>query len=317
MNMTSAIEISIIIPSYDRMVLLERTLRGCFAQTLSDGKPFEIIIADNHPQQLAREVVERLQLETSIPIIYTANTTRGIAAIRNAGVKASRGRFVAFVDDDEAPQPGWIEALRGSLERTGADASFGPKFPEFELGHAPDWDPEGWYYTCDFRLPKDGEIILFGRRRPRGKGLGTGNSMFRVATCFPDREPFNVKMLNGEDTELFFRLLHRGARFVWTPDAVVREYIEKDRMSFDYMRRRLMRSSQHYAISRVTTSQHPFIARIKVSILGLGQIFVHGILFVLTGEFLDARRVKNRMGIAKGWGKLTFEHQIGFINKTA
>ncbi|MDE1174022.1 MAG: glycosyltransferase family A protein [Parvibaculaceae bacterium] len=316
MEPANKIEASIVIPSYDRMALLERTLRGCFGQTFSSGA-FEIVIADNHPQQLARAVVERLQLETPIPILYTSNVAHGIAAIRNAGVKAARGRFIAFVDDDEEPQPGWLEALHSSLERTGADAAFGPKFPVFESGHAPDWDPEGWYYTCDFRLPRDGEIILFGRRRPRGKGLGTGNSMFRVETCFADREPFNVKMVNGEDTELFFRLLHGGARFVWTPEAIVREFIETSRTDFNYMRRRLMRSSQHYAISRVTTSKNPGVSRIKVAILGLGQVIVHGVLFILTGEFLDPKRVANRMGIAKGWGKLTYRHQIGFINNTA
>ena len=88
------------------------------------------------------------------------------------------------------------------MERTGADAAFGPKHPVFEGGKPPAWDPEGWRYTLDFKEPADTELHLFGRLRKKGKGLGSGNACFRVATCFDRPEPFSVAFGdgNGEDS---------------------------------------------------------------------------------------------------------------------
>ncbi|MDP9861511.1 MULTISPECIES: glycosyltransferase family 2 protein [Streptosporangium] len=40
---------------------------------------------------------------------------RGPAAARNAGWRAARTPWIAFLDDDVVPQPGWAEALRADL----------------------------------------------------------------------------------------------------------------------------------------------------------------------------------------------------------
>ncbi|HWK48163.1 MAG TPA: glycosyltransferase family A protein [Stellaceae bacterium] len=314
-----AIEVSIVVLSYDRIALLERTLRSCLTQHLPGNAAFELIVADNHADRLAAGLVERLAAESAVPICYLADPVRNVSIVRNVGIAAARGRYVAFIDDDEAAEPGWLAGLYACLERTGTDAAFGPKLPEFETGQPPDWDPEAQFYTCDFGLPEDGEIILFGRLRKRGKGLGTGNSMFRVATCFNEPEPFNVDFGNGngEDTQLFFRLMKAGRRFVWCPSARVVEFIQAERMRFAYMRTRMKRGSQHYAVSRVATSRNRTITAAKVALLGMAQIAVHAALYVATGEFLTPARVVNRIGMAKGLGKLTYSKPIGFIKETA
>ena len=173
-----SVDISVVILSYDRVHLLERTLRGCAVQG-GDWGGFEIIVVDNHPDQLARRLVEGLTVETGVAMTYLADPRRNISIVRNKGIAAAQGRYVAFIDDDEEPQAGWLAALTACLDRTGADAAFGPKLPEFEGGRAPDWDPEGWRYTLDFQMPADEQIHMFGRLRKRGKGLGSGNAAFR------------------------------------------------------------------------------------------------------------------------------------------
>ena len=137
-----SVDISVVILSYDRVHLLERTLRGC-AEQGGDWGRFEIIVVDNHPDQLARSLVERLVAETGAAMIYLADPRRNISIVRNKGIAAASGRYVAFIDDDEEPQTGWLAALTACLDRTGADAAFGPKLPEFEGGRAPEWDPQG------------------------------------------------------------------------------------------------------------------------------------------------------------------------------
>ena len=301
------------------MHLLERTLRGCATQG-GDWGGFEIIVVDNHPDELARSLVQGLAVETGVAMTYLADPRRNISIVRNQGIAAAQGRYVAFIDDDEEPQQNWLAELTACLDRTGADAAFGPKLPEFEGGRAPDWDPEGWRYTLDFQMPADEEIHMFGRLRKRGKGLGSGNAAFRVATCLSGPEPFSVAFgnANGEDTQLLFRLAMAGKRFVWCPDAVVREFIEIRRARPDYMVTRLKRGSQHYAVCRIYTSANKPLTTAKVALLGLAQMTVHAGLYVASGEFLDRqRRYDHRIGMAKGLGKLTWTAPIGFIEEKA
>ncbi len=315
--MSGDIDISVVVLSYDRVHLLERTLAGIFERGAA-GVRFEVVVVDNHPDRLAEALVAG-HAAAGAPIVYLSDARRNISIVRNLGIKASRGRYVAFIDDDEAPDAGWLKALLDTLERTGADAAFGPKLPAFEGGAAPDWDPQGWRYTLDFRLPADTELHLFGRFRKKGKGLGSGNAAFRVATCLADPEPFDVAFgdANGEDTQLLFRLALGGRRFVWSPDAVVREFIEIERARPDYMITRMKRGSQHYAVCRIATSRHKLVTTARVTLLGLIQMGVHAGLYVVTGEFLRPRRFDHRIGLAKGLGKLTWRSPIGFIEEKA
>lgn len=318
MTLAKEIAVSVVVLSYDRVRLLERTLVTCLRPEVAQGVPFEIIVVDNHPDRLAEGLVSRLAAEGA-PIRYFADARRNVSIVRNVGIKAATGRYVAFIDDDEAPDPGWLYELHACLERTGADAAFGPKHPVFEAGHPPAWDPQGWRYTLDYREPADTPIHLFGRLRKKGKGLGSGNAAFRVSTCFDTPEPFAVAFgdANGEDTHLLFRLTLAGKRFVWCPTAMVREFIETDRTKPSYMITRMKRGSQHYAASRIATSPSPGVTRVKVALLGLAQIAVHAALYVLTGEWRGGDRFDNRIGMAKGLGKLTYRAPIGFIDEKA
>ncbi|MDH4386681.1 MAG: glycosyltransferase family 2 protein [Caulobacter sp.] len=317
--MTSRIDISVVVLSYNRVHLLGRTLRGCLAQA-ADAPCFEIIVVDNHPDRLSEGLVEGLATANpAVPLVYLSDSRRNISIVRNKAIAAASGTYVVFIDDDEAPQPLWLAEMFACLERTGADAAFGPKLPEFEGGAAPDWDPQGWRYTLDFQLPADTPLHLFGRFRRKGKGLGSGNAAFRVSTCLADPEPFAVAFgdANGEDTQLLFRLALAGRRFVWCPTAVVHEFIETERARPDYMITRMKRGSQHYAVCRIDTSRNKLLTTLRVALLGLAQFSVHAALYVLSGEAIQPGRYDHRIGMAKGLGKLTWRSPIGFINEGA
>lgn len=317
--MSPPIAISVVVLSYDRVHLLERALTAGLRQEAPAGAGFEFIVVDNHPDRLAEGLVTRLAATSPVPVTYLSDPRRNISVVRNKGIAAAKGDYVAFFDDDEAPDDRWLHELHACLERTGADVAFGPKLPLFEAGKAPDWDPEAWLYTLDFRMPADAPIQMFGRLRRKGKGLGSGNAAFRVATCFNTPEPFSVAFgdANGEDTQLLFRLALANRKFVWCPTAIVREFIETERTNPDYMVTRMKRGSQHYAASRINTSDTPKVTQAKVAALGLAQFCVHAGLFLLSGEFLGRRRYDHRIGMAKGLGKLTYRAPIGFIQEKA
>ena len=317
--MSRDLDVSVVILSYDRVHLLERTLTACLADRSADALAWEIIVVDNHPERLAERIVARLAQVACAPITYLSDARRNVSIVRNLGIAKARGRYVAFIDDDEAPETGWLTELVATLDRTGADAAFGPKYPEFEGGAPPAWNRDGWRYTLDMQMSQDEQVHLFGRLRKKGKGLGSGNAAFRAATCFDTPEPFAVAFGdgNGEDTHLLFRLALAGKRMVWAPKAKVLEFIETDRAKPSYMVTRMKRGSQHYAASRIATSNHKLMTQARVSLLGLAQFAVHAGLYVVSAEWLRRNSFDHRIGMAKGLGKLTWRAPIGFIDEKA
>lgn len=313
-----AVDVSVVVLSYDRVHLLKRTLEALLDPAVTAGVAFELIVADNHPDRLAEGPVADIAARAPFRVHYGAHPERNYAIVRNLGIAAARGRYIAFVDDDEQPQAGWLAALYTCLERTGADAAFGRKLPLFETGQAPDWDPRARLFTADREQPQDCEIQMFGARRP-GKGLGAGNSIFRAATCFAGPEPFDPRfgVGGGEDTYILFKLAQEGRRFVWCPEAVVVEFMEKDRIRKSYILQRLKRGSQHYASRRVLLNPNPKRMAVRVAILGLGQLLVHTALYLATLPFSDAGSFAHRVAMAKGLGKLTWRRPIGFIDERA
>jgi glycosyltransferase involved in cell wall biosynthesis len=305
----SCLDVSIVIPCYDRLDLLERTLRACLTQIVPADLAFEIIVADNHADQLAAELVERFAETSDVPLRHVPAPARNIALARNCGIAAAAGAFIGFVDDDEAPEPDWLANHYACLQRTRADASFGPKFPEFEGGHAPSWDKQGWFYTVDFGLPADTEIRPLDWWPVRGRGLGTGNSMLRRERCLSGARPFDETYgrTGGEDTLMFFGLARAGRRFVWCPSAKVREFNSAGRMTPDYMRARLNRSARHSAQCRLAVSDHKWLTRVVTVLIGTAQVVVHGVLWVCT------RRTKHWLGIGKGTGKLFMGRRLDFV----
>ena len=288
--------VSVVIPCYDRLSLLERTLRACFAQTAE--VPWEIVVADNHPDKLAAAMVA--SLASPVPLRHVDAGERNIATARNRGVAAAGAPLIAFVDDDEAPEAGWLSAHLACLDRTGADASFGPKYPVFEGGIAPAWDPEGRFYTTDFRLPPDTEIRPLDWWPPQARGLGTGNSVLRRSTCLPGPAPFDEVFgrAGGEDSMLLLGLAKAGRRFVWCPDAVVSEFNEAGRLSAGYMARRVQRSARHSAAVRLAISDRKAVTRLGTAAVGLAQLGIYGPLWAAT------RQPRHAMKMSKGLGKL-------------
>jgi glycosyltransferase involved in cell wall biosynthesis len=100
----SAPLVSVIIPHYNDLANLERCLTFLAAQTLPKGQ-FEIVVADNNSRCGIDEV--RRVCGDFVRVVPAA--TPGAGPARNVAVEASRGRYLAFTDQDCRPAPNWLE----------------------------------------------------------------------------------------------------------------------------------------------------------------------------------------------------------------
>lgn len=88
--------ISIIIPTYNRPDLLKKAIKSASDQTY---KNLEIIIIDDASTKDYQKIIKNLNKKN---VTYIKNKTRkGGGYSRNIGIKKAKGKFIAFLDDDD------------------------------------------------------------------------------------------------------------------------------------------------------------------------------------------------------------------------
>lgn len=95
---------SIIVPTYNRAWILERTLKSIFNQSCTD---WELIIIDDGSTDATESVVAHAK-KTHNEIIYRYQPNAGAAAARQYGLSLAHGKWVTYVDSDDELYPQYL-----------------------------------------------------------------------------------------------------------------------------------------------------------------------------------------------------------------
>jgi glycosyltransferase involved in cell wall biosynthesis len=192
---------SVVVPAYNAARTIAATLESIRAQTQKD---FEVVVVDDGSTDATAGIVARLG-DDSIRLIHSGNA--GPAAARNAGIAASCGRFVSFLDADDLWLPGYLEAMHAALEGD----------PEAAVAFTDAW---AWNEATS-RFSR-GTVMLTATMtngiphdaRSQFRLLLDRNVFFVSTTVrrevLDDVGGFNVALTRGEDWELWQRLAARG-----------------------------------------------------------------------------------------------------------
>lgn len=106
-------KVSVVIPTHNRVDLLPRAIRSVQNQTFKD---FEIIIVSDGSTDGTDELMENLsQKDSRINYISYYPGHNGNYA-RNTGIKAAKGEYIAFLDDDDEWLPTKLEVQLKMME---------------------------------------------------------------------------------------------------------------------------------------------------------------------------------------------------------
>jgi hypothetical protein len=97
--------VSVIIPAYQVAVFIRAAIDSVLAQTCSDNEI--IVINDGSPD--TEELEKQLDAYAHL-ITYIKQPNHGAGAARNAGIRAARGEFIAFLDGDDVWLPEFLSA---------------------------------------------------------------------------------------------------------------------------------------------------------------------------------------------------------------
>lgn len=233
------IETSVIIATYNRAGSLLRTLGSLARQNEEPGR-FEIVVANNNStdgtEQACRDFAGA-HPELNLTVVFEPQ--QGLSPARNAGIAASRGRYLAVIDDDEEVNPGFVKAYRTFFEtHPGFAAAGGKIIPRYE-SPLPQW------YTPYAERPIAGPLDLGDtvREMPSGRYPGGGNMAIR-RTAVEHYGAFDPRLgrtgsnpMGGEEKDLFARLRAGGGRIGYVPGAVIYHIIPASKLTPEYFKR--------------------------------------------------------------------------------
>ena len=113
-------KLSIIIPVYNVEQYIERCLLSCLQQSHVTAADYELVIVNDGTKDGSIAIVERLT--SSCPNVTLINQhNQGLSMARNAGLKATKGEYVWFVDSDDWIEEGCLHAIIERLKETDVD----------------------------------------------------------------------------------------------------------------------------------------------------------------------------------------------------
>ena len=230
--------ISVVIATYNRRSLLERTLGALEAQRVPRGG-FEVILADNGSTDGTSALLAAVQARGRVDLRVVTVAEPGNSAALNVAMPQATVDVLAFTDDDVVPDPGWLEALERAFEAPEVDFVAGRILPIWE---AP---PPAWLSPALY-----GVIAVPDGGPDRREIEGTNSSIMPIGTNLAlrrgvidrlggwrtDLGKLRGTLRTGEDHEFFVRMLRAGCRGVYEPAARVEHFVPASRLRQAYFR---------------------------------------------------------------------------------
>jgi glycosyltransferase involved in cell wall biosynthesis len=198
---------------------------------------WELLVVDNASTDGTGDFLARKDWRPDgVPTRVVAEPRLGISNARNRAVDSAAGEYLLFIDDDETPHPEWLRNHAAAMLRHQPDAQGGPIDVQFVARTRPPWLRD--------------ELLGFIGKLDHGEEvrwltlpdtpLFCGNFAFRRA-AFERIGRFDAGLgrlgtanFGGEDVEIYERLIERGCRVLWVPDALIHHRIESPKLRRGY-----------------------------------------------------------------------------------
>lgn len=192
--------VSVIIPAYNRADVISRAINSVLAQTLQN---FEIIVIDDGSEPPIRKIKNN-----KISLIRH-HENKGAAAARNTGIRAARGKLIAFLDSDDEWLPDKLQKQVAFLEKN-------PSVDACATAHYLSFPPKRTVLHIPTRPNSWKKRLLLGC------DIGPGTTLMVRKSCFEKVGTFDTSFPRLEDLDWLMRFVnHFEIEILNTPLAMV------------------------------------------------------------------------------------------------
>jgi len=210
------IEVSIIIPVHNQFDYTYHCLKSISKN--SGDIQYEIIVADDCSTDLTTQIENVI---SGIKVIHNKENLRFLLNCNNAA-KASRGKYIVFLNNDTQVQEDWLRPMLDLMEKDEKIGMTGSKLIY----------PDGWLQEAGGIFWSDASAWNYGNRKnPDDPEFNyvkevdyiSGASIMIRATLWNDIGGFDERFAPAyyEDSDLAFEIRKRGYKVVYQPLSVV------------------------------------------------------------------------------------------------
>jgi glycosyltransferase involved in cell wall biosynthesis len=240
---SSVKQISVVIPTHNRVKLLKKCLASFEQQTLSADR-FEVIVISDGSTDDTHDYLAAFLNSTNLDFHFYIKDNKGPAAARNLGIEKALAGLIVFTDDDCIADPKYLEDYLDKLPDDPLCAGIGGEIENVDRRKHKAF----FSYIKTNRHPQPDRFSHFSY-------MVTANALYRKK-CLLDVGGFDeaFPIPGGEDPDLSQRLIERGYYLKSIKGALI---AHRDRISF----RGVFKTLRNYGIGnkiRVERKSVPF-----------------------------------------------------------
>lgn len=207
---------SVIIPTYNRCEQLQATLKSVSNQSIKD---FELIVVNDGSTDGTASFLNSTKIENLI-VLHQKNS--GPASARNAGIKISKGDFIAFTDDDCVVPENWLSNFEKVFHQSSADviAGFVQNASKSVFSAISQYIIN---YSVAYLYQKHTNTSFF-----TSNNIAYRREVIQSVGGFDER----FKQAGGEERLLNFKLILNGKKIIFSPEIIVKHFHKLDFLSF-------------------------------------------------------------------------------------
>ena len=222
-RVSDEVSVSVVVVTWNGLAHLESCLPRVLDQRLEAGDTLELIVVDNASSDGSPDYLRALGARDPRVRLLRNERNLGFSGPNNQGVSASRGAFIATLNNDAPPEPGWLAAL---LDVARSDPAAGSVASRMVFAHAP-----GIVQSAGISI--DRAAIAWDRHVGRSVAESDG-AVTEVFGASAGAALYRREMLDRlggfderfflylEDVDLAWRARLAGWRALHAPQAVVR-----------------------------------------------------------------------------------------------
>ncbi|MEM9923939.1 MAG: glycosyltransferase [Cyanobacteria bacterium P01_D01_bin.50] len=182
-------KVSVIIPAYNAMIYLPKTVESVLKQTFTD---FDVIIVNDGSSDNIEQWANTI---TDNRVKLVSQKNQGAAAARNTGIAHAKGEYIAFVDSDDLWEPSKLEKQVYCLDNN----------PDVGLVYV-------WVASIDAKGNDLGKLYsnhsegYVWEKMLQGNIVWSGSAAMVRRDCFEKLGVFDQNLRFAEDWEMWIRI---------------------------------------------------------------------------------------------------------------
>ena len=125
-------DVSLIIPAYNAKDYIARSIDSALA---SDFNNLEIVIVNDGSTDDTQKIIDWYDKNYE-NVVSLQKENGGVADTRNVGIEAAKGKYIAFMDNDDLIRPDMISSLYNSIEKNKCDVAIAPLYRLTDNGYS-------------------------------------------------------------------------------------------------------------------------------------------------------------------------------------